>query len=135
MKIDLRKLYTAGSLALDENIIIPQELYSKMNVRKMENVHVSGKAFINYEENIGLELNVKGTLIMACAVSLEDVSVDFNTKIEEEILEKDLKDNFTLDLLDILWENIVLEIPIRVVKKGIQITDLQGEGWELDTEK
>ncbi len=135
MKIDLRKLYGLKELDIDENITIPEELYSKMGVNSMEDVNVSGKISINYEDNIVLDLVVNGKFIMPCSVTFELLKIPFEVKIDEEILENSLKDEFFLDLLDVLWENIVLEIPFNVVKEGAKIETQQGEGWELRSEE
>ena len=134
MKIDLRKLYGLRKLNIDEEISIPDNYYQNMNVKKMEKVHAKGIISINYEDNIELNLDIKGIFIMPCSITFEDVEVPFNTKIETEIEENTLKDEFYLDLLDILWENIVLEIPFNVVKEGAKIETLRGEGWELSKE-
>ena len=40
----------------------------------------------------------------------------------------------TLDILPILWENIVLEIPSRVVKDDAHIKT-EGDGWCLTSEE
>jgi uncharacterized protein len=135
MKIDLRKLYSLNSLNIDSNLEIPKELYSKMGIIRMENTHVNGTINVNYENNIELKLTINGVFIIPCAVSLEEVSVPFSSEVNDIIAEKEENNEFYLDLLDILWENIVLEIPIRVVKEGIEVKNLHGEGWELDTEK
>ena len=37
----------------------------------------------------------------------------------------------SLDILPFLWENVVSEVPIRVVKEGAKASDVQGNGWEL----
>jgi len=134
MKIDLRKLYGLKSLLIDESIKIPQELYTKMNVRSMSEVLVKGSISVNYENNIDLDLNLSGNFIMPCSITFEDVKVPFNCNVQSEILENELNDDFYLDLLDILWENIVLEIPFNVIKEGAEIKCLQGEGWELKRE-
>ena len=134
MKIDLRKLYGIKKLDIDEDILIPEETYSKMNVKAM-NAHAIGTISINYENNIDINLNISGNFIMPCEITFEDVNIPFNTMVEEEILENSLNDDFFLDLSDILWENIVLEIPFRVIKEGAKIEAVQGEGWELSTEK
>ena len=134
MKIDLRKLYGLRKLDIDTAIIIPEELYSKMGVRKMEEVKVTGQIRINYEDNIELDLNLNGVFIMPCSITFEDVIVPFSLNVEDEISENTLNDEFYLDLLDILWENIVLEVPFKVVKEGAEIKDLHGEGWELAKE-
>ena len=134
MKIDLRKLYGLGKININENVVIGEDLYSKMGVRSMSEVLVSGNVSINYEENIELDLNVSGTFIMPCAITLEDVEVPFQTKIEEEISGNNLNNDFFLDLLDILWENIVLEIPLKVVKEGVELKNLEGQGWKVINE-
>lgn len=135
MKIDLRKLYALNKLSIDEEVIIPEEYYKKAGVRNLSKVKVNGDVTVNYEENIELHLNVSGEFIIPCAITLDDVIVPFNTLIEEEINQNKLNDEFFLDLLDVLWENIVLEIPVRVVKEGVKSEDLHGEGWELVTKE
>ena len=37
----------------------------------------------------------------------------------------------TLDIIDILWQNIVLEVPISLRANPEKDYDLKGEGWEL----
>ena len=135
MKIDLRKLYALNKLSIDEEVVIPEEYYKNAGVRSLSKVKVNGDVTVNYEENIELHLNVSGELIIPCAITLDDVIVPFNTLIEEEIDQNKLNDEFFLDLLDVLWENIVLEIPVRVVKEGVKSEDLHGEGWELVTKE
>ena len=135
MKIDLRKLYALKKLSIDEEVIIPEEYYKNAGVRSLSKVKVNGDVTVNYEENIELHLNVSGEFIIPCAITLDDVIVPFNTFIEEEIDQNKLNDEFFLDLLDVLWENIVLEIPVRVVKEGVKSEDLHGEGWELVTKE
>ena|SRR5574344_913562 len=135
MKIDLRKLYSYGEEEINEELLIPEDLYQKVGIKHMDKVMVNGKITIDYDDNIVLDLILNGKMIMPCAISLEDVEVPLSLHINETIEEKEEKNDFTLDLFDILWENIVLEIPIRVVKKGIQRNDLQGEGWKFETAK
>ena len=135
MKIDLRKLYALNKLSIDEEVIIPEEYYKNAGVRSLSKVKVNGDVTVNYEENIELHLNISGEFIIPCAITLDDVIVPFNTFIEEEIDQNKLNDEFFLDLLDVLWENIVLEISVRVVKEGVKSEDLHGEGWELVTKE
>ena len=35
----------------------------------------------------------------------------------------------SLDILPVLWENVVSEVPIRVVKEGAELSTMQGNGW------
>lgn len=135
MRIDLRKLYGFGKLDIDQMVNISSDYYNDMGVKSLSSVHVNGTISINYDDNIELNLTAKGEFIIPCAITLEDVIVPFETVIEDEIDQNYLKDEFYLDLLDKLWENIVLEIPIRVVKEGVKSEDLHGEGWEFVADK
>ena len=134
MKIDLRKLYGIKNLDIDEDITVPEETYTKMNVKSMD-AYANGTISVNYESNIEINLDISGTFTMPCEITNEDVLIPFKTNVEEEILENSLNDEFFLDLSDILWENIVLEIPFRVIKEGAKLEAVQGEGWELSTEE
>lgn len=134
MKIDLRKLYALNQLNINADIDLSNCDYSKMNIKEIKSMSIAGDARINYEDNIELELDIKGEIIMPCAITLEDVLVPINTHISEEIMENTLGNDFFLDLFDILWENIVLEVPIRVTKPGAKLESQKGNGWEIVSE-
>ena len=134
MRLDLRKLYSLKRIDINEDFNFNNIDYQKMNITKINDMHATGYAKVNYEDNIELELDVSGSLVMPCAITLEDVIVPINVHISEEILENTLNNDFFLDLLDILWENIVLEIPIRVVKEGAKLESQKGVGWEIISE-
>ena len=132
MKIDLRKLYSLASVDVDGTITFPEERLKSAGIIRLEDVSVHGKAIINYEDEIELDLDLSGKMYLPCAISLEEVEVPFATKIEEIIEENNINNNFYLDLSDILWENIVLEIPIKVVKDGVQLETSSGKGWSVE---
>lgn len=132
MKIDLRKLYSLASVDVDGTITFPEERLKGAGIIRLEDVSVHGKAIINYEDEIELDLDLSGKMYLPCAISLEEVEVPFATKIEEIIGENNINNNFYLDLSDILWENIVLEIPIKVVKEGVHLETSSGKGWSVE---
>ncbi len=132
MKIDLRKLYSLASVDVDGTITFPEERLKSAGIIRLEDVSVHGKAIINYEDEIELDLDLSGKMYLPCAISLEEVEVPFATKIEEIIGENNINNNFYLDLSDILWENIVLEIPIKVVKEGVHLETSSGKGWSVE---
>ena len=132
MKIDLRKLYSLASVDVDGVITFPEERLKSAGIIRLEDVSVHGKAIINYEDEIELDLDLSGKMYLQCAISLEEVEVPFATKIEEIIVENNINNNFYLDLSDILWENIVLEIPIKVVKEGVHLETSSGKGWSVE---
>lgn len=132
MRIDLRKLYSLASVDVDGTITFPEERLKSAGIIRLEDVSVHGKAIINYEDEIELNLDLSGKMYLPCAISLEEVEVPFATKIEEIIGENNINNNFYLDLSDILWENIVLEIPIKVVKEGVHLETSSGKGWSVE---
>ncbi len=135
MKIDLFKLNNFNSVSIDENISIPEEYdLNKAGIRKIENLHVSGTISIDFADEIVADLTVTGDFILPCAVSLEDVLYPINVKIEENMGKfEDFynKNKNTLDILPFIWENIVSEVPIRVVKDEYKNFKQSGNGWEV----
>lgn len=137
MKIDLFKLNNYNHLDIDGDVDFPQEMYKGVDVRNITNAKVSGYIDISLEDEVEVNLLVSGTFILPCAISLEDVPYDFEVNIEENLGKFD---NFykigqnTLDILPFIWENIVSEVPIRVVKKGVTYKNTSGNGWQLVSE-
>ena len=137
MKIDLNYLNRFSKLDIKEDINFDNSFIEKTEIRELKDVHVEGEASIDYEDNITLNLSIKGTMILPCAITLKDVEHTFETNIEENLgkFEEIYKKNKnTLEISDILWENIVLEIPIRVVSESAEPSNTSGDGWELISE-
>ena len=136
-KVDSELLSRLSSIKLlafdvDGTITFSEERLKSAGIIRLEDVSVHGKAIINYEDEIELDLDLSGKMYLPCAISLEEVEVPFATKIEEIIGENNINNNFYLDLSDILWENIVLEIPIKVVKEGVHLETSSGKGWSVE---
>lgn len=134
MKIDLFKLNNLGEVTLDSDISFDESYYINAGIRKINNLHISGTIKIDYDDCLISDIDVIGEFILTCAISLEDVSYPINVKIEENMGKfEDFynKSKNTLDILPFIWENIVSEVPIRVVKEEHKNVQLKGEGWEV----
>ena len=137
MKIDLNYLNRFSKINIDESIILDENFYKESEIRELKNINVSGIIEIDYEDNLCLNLKIIGTMILPCAITLKDVSYDFETEFDYVIgnFEEIYRNNKnTLEISDILWENIVLEIPIRVVSESAEPSNTSGDGWELISE-
>ncbi len=142
MIIDLLPLINnqKSSIEINDYIEIPEEYYKNTDIRKLDKVLVNG--FINEigDDVFNLSINIKGKMILPCALSLEDVDYPFEINVDQNIeFDDDFEKNYkiisnTLDILPILWENIVLEIPSRVVKDDAHIKT-EGDGWCLTSEE
>ena len=69
-------------------------------------------------------------MILKDDVTLEPVEYKFETELEE-ILEKSKN---ILDITDILWQNILVEIPSKVRSTDEDI-NLEGNGWRMISEE
>ena len=134
MNISLLDLNNKDYIEIDNDLDIPKEYLENTQVRDIKNTHVTGTIRVDSVDDLLLDIEVTGTFILGCAVTLEDVPYNFSTKIEENVGQIDNffnnRKNY-LDILPIIWENIVLEVPIRVVKEGVKDINLHGNGWEL----
>lgn len=134
MKIDLNKLNVYNKLEVDGYIKMDPKIYENTEIRDIKDLHIKGIISINISDEIVADLDVSGTFVLPCAITLEDVEYNFTTKIEEiwgkfNDFYENVKNN--LDICPIIWENIVSEVPMRVVKDGIDTKNLNGNGWEL----
>ena len=137
MKIDLNYLNRFGKMNIDSDFVIDEDYYKNTDIRKLENLHVSGEVSVDYDDYINLNVKITGRMILPCAITLNDVPYDFTSEVEENIgkFEEIYKNNKNLlEISPILWENIVLEIPIRVVAQDIKPSNTSGDGWELISE-
>ena len=134
MKIDLNLINRLGKEEYNQTIEPSLFDISNTEIIRLDYVHFDGVSSIDYVDDLILTGILKGQMVLSCSISLEEVLYPFEIEIDEnlgnfdEILKK--KKN-SLELLSILCENIVLEIPMKVVKKGIDITKISGDGWEL----
>lgn len=122
---------------VDKVYTFTKEQLEGTDLLKLENVKVNGRIIKNSLGNIELDLNVTGKMTMPCAITLKPVDCPFNIEINgelDELIEEKSK-NFqnTIDILPIIWENILLEIPMRVVSEEAKDITLEGDGWRFTT--
>lgn len=137
MIVDLNYLNRFSKLNIDEKIELDNKFLENSEIRELKDINVSGIIEIDYEDNLVINLKITGTMVLPCAVTLVDVPYEFETEFDNIVgnFEEIYKNNKnTLDISDILWENIVLEIPIRVVSENSKPSNTSGDGWELISE-
>ena len=132
-KLIYEKLY---KMPIDGEIIIPKEYLDGTDIRRISPVKVSG--FIYNNESLELDIDISGTMILPCARTLKDVEYTFNININENIDENEDKileiNQNTLDIFQIVWQNILVDIPLRVLSKDAKEEITEGDGWKLITE-
>ena len=142
MNISLTDLYTKGKYEIKEKCVFDREDIEKAGLIDLKDVCVNGKIFKNSLDEFYINIMVEGVMVIPCAVSLKPVEHSFTAEIDEnlsELIEKSIKKSEnkqkTIDILPIIWENILMEIPIRVVSNDLSDIKTKGDGWELITEE
>ncbi|MBQ3142514.1 MAG: DUF177 domain-containing protein [Bacilli bacterium] len=135
MIFDLNNLVN-NKINIEEKIELKEEDLKKVDILKVNDCTVKGTLRKISEEAFEIDLNIVGTMMLECALSLEEVEYPFNININKtfgynEENDENLKIvSNTLDIFPIIWENIVLERPSRIVKKDSKAIT-KGEGWSL----
>lgn len=93
------------------------------DILDITSVHISGDFEIYDQEEFNFLLNIKCTLTLPCAITLKPVVFEVDLEVEEVFTtyedENTRKiDGITIDLLPIVWSNIYLEKPIRVISEN-----------------
>lgn len=141
MRIDISKLlnYSLDEIVFEDKITIDSSYLKTTEIRKLSDVKIDGIIKREVDDVISLNLSIDGVMILPCSISLEDVTYPFHIEvyevIDEEINGEYLKiDKNSIDILPLIWQNIVLEIPIKVVSPNVDRSKLSGDGWALKEE-
>ena len=138
MNIDLSKIDEKG-IVIDDIVSFGSEFIKNTSIKELNNVKVKGRAYYSITNEIVFDCDVEGSFVLLDAMDLEPVKYPFKIKISEVLSENatELSKNEvkTLDIMDILWQNIVLEVPISFRRHPDEKYNLEGEGWELVDEE
>lgn len=121
-------------IAFDSEITFPKDMIEKSDIINIKNAKVVGEIFLNASREITIKCNVSGKMILEDSISLDEVDYPFSIDIEENIEENLENDENSIDILPILWQNIVLEVPLRFTKVS-DLSKYNGDGWKLISEE
>ena len=133
--ISALKSSVVSSLNINEDFTFTNDDIKDTDIVRLENIHASGKIERIEETTYRIDLNIKGNMVLLCARSLEEVNYPLDIALSENISEETSEDlplitQNMLDLRSIVWENIVLEVPLRVIKVDASFIT-EGDGWNL----
>ena len=139
MEIDLTKFIYNNLYQLPVNgeLEIPEEFLENTDIRSISKVKVSGFIADN-EEQYELNIVISGQMILPCARTLKDVNYPFNIEINEIIGENNENTlqiiQNRLDIFPIIWQYILMDVPLRILAPDAKEEPLEGDGWRLITE-
>ena len=132
MQIDVTKIltYSIDSLKISEAVILPKDMLTDSRIIDLKDTKLDGDIYLNEDNELMLNAKLSGIMILKDDITLEPVDYEFMTDFEE-ILNKN--ENI-LDITDILWQNILVEIPSKVRGTSEDI-NLSGDGWRVLSEE
>lgn len=109
------------------------------DIISLDDVNINGTITKDSLDGFLLDINVEGVMVLPCSLTLKPVPYPFNINIQGNIDEmlQEMDENAkkiinTIDILPIIWENILMEIPSKVVSPDASIKK-EGEGWRMIT--
>lgn len=135
MNIDITMLNRRmkNTIDIDSEVIIPNDRFSNTEILDLKNLKLQGSIVRNSSDIITLKADLSGIMVLEDSISLEPIDHQFSCQIEEEFEENDENLENILDITDILWQNIVLEVPLKLTNVE-DFNEYQGDGWKLVSE-
>ncbi len=135
MIYNLDKILTgfAASIPIDSAVTFDDQHHHK-DIIRLNDVYFTGEITTDSDDEIKLIGTLRGIMVILDSISLAEVDYHFSIDIDENIAENIEKNKNTIDILEILWQNIVLEVPLRYTT----VTDYSsycGDGWKLISEE
>lgn len=144
MKIDLIGLNSnhLKEIIIDDSYKFSDEKIKEADLLDLSSVKINGRI---YKDSLGdyiIDVMIEGIMTLPCAITLKPVKHEFKVNVCDnlytlltEIDENTKKVENSIDILPIIWENILMEIPIKVVSEGARDKKIEGDGWRLITDE
>ena len=142
MIIDITRLRSGidKEVLVDINYSFTEEELKGTDIKSLDDLKVTGKITLDALKEIYLELTITGIMIIPCAITLKPVEYPFEVFVDGNLdevqvdFDKNIKKNQnTLDIFPIIWENILMEVPMRVVSDEAESYEVSGDGWSYTT--
>ena len=139
MFIDLNKISEHG-IIVDQEVEFNEDKYNTSLIKGIDSCYLKGRIYYSTTKEVILSGNIKGNMLIVDSNTCDIIKYPFDIEINE-ILQEDsnfdeklrTKTQESLDLREILWQNIVLEVPLKFsISDKPELT--KGEGWELKSE-
>jgi len=132
MKIDLNELSYKDKIDIDEIFSYNKDELSTSSIQKLDNVKAKGYIRLNAAEEYEINIDVNGSMELLDSVTLEPINYDFSFTINDNLADYLENNENLLDIKEFLWQNIVLEVPIRYTKSDAD--NLKGDHWKVINE-
>ena len=139
MNIDLSLLHSNNveSIDISGQYTIDSSYFENTDIISLSTIQVKGEIIRKENEDYQLDdyviCQIEGEMILPDSISLENVNYPFQIVYDDFLPENCRKNENTLDILEFLWENTVLEVPLQFTKVR-DLSKFHGDGWKLISE-
>ncbi|MDQ0272384.1 YceD family protein [Cytobacillus purgationiresistens] len=148
MKWTLSQLqkYRSKDLPIDEIVNVDEVIKLDPDIRDASPMHICGRADID-SAKVTFHLKIEGHLILPCSRTLVDVKFPINVETIETFLLKNTDfetgeevhqvDGDVIDLMPVIHEILILEVPMQVFCEESREDGApqSGKGWEVISEQ
>lgn len=136
MHIDITKLLNRleKEIRINDEVIFPKELLENTHIYELINTKFDGVITFDYDEELLLKGTLSGLMILEDDLTLEKIKREFSLDILENMQNYEQNQQNSIDIMPILWQNIVVEVPMRVTNSEIKDIKVQGDGWKVIAE-
>lgn len=136
MHIDITKLLNRleREIGINDEVIFPKELLENTRIYELINTKFDGVITFDYDEELLLKGTLSGLMILEDDLTLEKIKREFSLDILENMQNYEQNQQNSIDIMPILWQNIVVEVPMRVTNSEIKDIKVQGDGWKVIAE-
>ena len=133
--IDLTALYSnvVDKISLDGEYSINKEDITDSRILDLSKISVVGEITKELDDCV-INMNIKGEMTINDSVTLKPVKYPFNIDFNDNLSEIIENNENSLDINEILWQNIVLEVPLRFTLVD-DYSKIKGDGWKLVSEE
>lgn len=132
--IDLTQLFTGNINSIDiDSIYNIKDKITDKRILDITDISVKGNVERKNDDYF-IKFNASGKILINDSVSFDEIWYPINMEFDENLSDFcDFSKNY-LDIIEILCQNIVLEVPLRytIVKN---YDNIKGEGWKLVSEE
>ena len=134
--IDLVPIYSnsVSEIDLSGSYNISSNYFNNSKVYELSEINVSSRVIKKIENDIYIIIKATGKMLIDDSISLDRVWYPFSIEINEKIDDFIENDKNSLDIIEVLWQNIVLEVPLRYTEVK-DYSSYQGDGWKLVSEE
>lgn len=133
--IDLTNLYSnvVDSISLDGEYSIGKKSITDSRILDLSKISVKGEISKDLDD-YQVKMNIKGDMTINDSITFKPVKYPFDIDFDEKLSEIIENNEFSLDINEILWQNIVLEVPLRFTIVE-DYSKIKGDGWKLVSEE